>query len=74
MTHSILVFLDCFCRTANFRLCHFRDTSLAGHKHHMQAMALQSLHHFSGSSDHMDIVSLSAAGGLAKEGIACGPA
>ena len=39
----------------------------------MQVMALQSLHHFSGSSDHMDIVSLSAAGGLAKEEIACGP-
>ena len=39
----------------------------------MQAMAQQSLLHFSGSSDHMDTVSLSAAGGLAKEGIACGP-
>lgn len=39
----------------------------------MQVMALQSLLHFSGSSDHMDTVSLSAAGGLAKEGIACGP-
>lgn len=39
----------------------------------MQVMAQQSLLHFSGSSDHMDTVSLSAAGGLAKEGIACGP-
>jgi len=39
----------------------------------MQVMAQPSLHHFSGSSDHMDTVSLSAAGGLAKEEIACGP-
>jgi len=39
----------------------------------MQVMAQQSLLQFSGSSDHMDTVSLSAAGGLAKEGIACGP-
>ena len=39
----------------------------------MLVMAQQSLRHFSGSSDHMDTVSLSAAGGLAKEEIACGP-
>jgi len=39
----------------------------------MQVMVQQFLLHFSGSSGHMDIVSLSAAGGLAKEEIACGP-
>ena len=73
VTHRIVVVQDCFCRIANFMLCNFRDTSLAGHRHHMQVMAQQSLRHFSGSSDHMDTVSLSAAGGLAKEEIACGP-
>ena len=73
VNHKFLVVLGCIHRLLIFGLCFFRDTFLAGHRHHMQVMALQSLLHFSGSSDHMDTVSLSAAGGLAKEGIACGP-
>ena len=72
-TNLSLVVLGCFCIIANFGLLVFRDTSSAGHRHLMQGVAQQSLLHFSGSSDHKDTVSLSAAGGLAKEEIACGP-
>lgn len=56
-----------------FGLFDFRDTFLAGHRHLMPVEAQQSQLHFSGSSDHTVTVSLSAAGGRAKEVIVCGP-
>ena len=51
----------------------FRGTFLAVHRHLMRLVAKQSQLPFSGSFNPRDIVSLSATGGRAKEGIACGP-